>query len=131
MKPIIINNSRILKVLSLFSPINIFALTLWPFIICSGELDEVVENHESIHIEQYNDLFVLGFLALYCFDYVHGLIKYRNDLSGLSPFGRPYLSLGDKAYYMTRAEQEAYANEQDKDYLKNRIRYEWVWKYKV
>jgi hypothetical protein len=131
MKPIIINNSKIPVFLSHFSPIDIWAITLWPFIICRGEMSEGTVNHESIHIEQYNDLFVLGFLFLYYWDYMHGFIKYRNDISGVSPHGRPYDSVGSKAYYRIRAEQEAYEFDGDFDYLERRKKYEWLKKYKV
>lgn len=87
-------------------------------------MNESTVNHESIHIYQYNDLFVIGFLALYAWDYLHGLIKYRNDYEG-------YSSAGEKAYYRIRAEQEAYDNDQDLEYLKRRKKYEWLTKYEV
>jgi len=131
MKPIILNNSKIPVFLSKFSPIDIWAITIWPFIICRGTMDENTINHESIHIKQYNDMFVIGFLPIYLWDYLHGRIKYRNDISGISPHGRPYASVGDKAYYRTRAEQEAYSNDNDLEYLSKRKRYEWLRKYKV
>jgi hypothetical protein len=131
MKPILVNNSKIPVFLSHFSPIDIWAITLWPFIFCRGEMSAKDENHESIHIDQYNDLFVIGFLVLYGWDYLHGMIKYRNDISGLNPWGRPYASLGDKAYFRIRAEQEAYANDDDLEYRKGRKKYEWLTLYKV
>jgi len=131
MKPILANDSKIPIFLSYFSPIDIWAVTIWPFVFCRGQMSENTVNHESIHIEQYNDLFIIGFLAVYLWDYIHGLIKYRNDLSGTSPHGRPYASFGDKAYYRTRAEQEAYDNDNDLDYLFSRKRKEWLKKYRV
>jgi hypothetical protein len=124
MKPKLVNNSKIPVVLSWFSPINIWAITLWPFIFCRGEMSEEDVNHESIHIHQYNDLFVVGFLFIYVWDYIHGLIKYRNDPS-------PYKRVGQKAYMRLRAEQEAYGNHHDLDYLNNRKKREWLTKYKV
>jgi hypothetical protein len=131
MKPILKNNSKVPEFLSHFSPIKIWAITLWPFIFCRGEMSQYDVNHESIHIEQYNDLFVLGFLFIYAWDYVHGIIKYRNDISGTDPHGHPYTSVWDKAYFRLRAEQEAYSNDRDLDYLAERKRYEWLTKYKV
>lgn len=131
MKAKLISNSKIPGWLSVFSPIDIWAITLWPFIICSGEMDEETVNHESIHIEQYNDLFVVGFLIIYGWDYLHGLVKYRNDISGMSPRGTPYRSVGDKAYYRMRSEQEAYKHEGDLDYLSKRKRFGWLSEYRV
>jgi len=116
MKPIIVNNSKVPAILSALSPIDIWAVTIWPFIFCRGELSVKTENHESIHIEQYNDLFVVGFLLIYYFDYIRGYIKYRD---------------GNKAYYRIRAEQEAYENQSNSAYLSVRNRYEWLRKYKV
>lgn len=131
MKPKLVNNSRIPVILSSISPIEIWAITLWPWIFCRGEMSVRDVNHESIHIEQYNDLLVLAFLVIYFWDYLRGLIKYRNDISGLNPHGRPYASVGDKAYFRTRAEQEAYSNDGDVNYLNDRKRREWLSKYKV
>jgi hypothetical protein len=131
MKPIVINNSNIPVFLSKFAPIDIWAVTIWPFIICRGVMDEHTVNHESIHIEQGNDLLVVGMWFVYYWDYLHGFIKYRKDLSGTSPHGRAYKSAGEKAYYRIRAEQEAYENDNDLSYLSNRKRREWLKKYKV
>lgn len=116
MKPKVINNSKVPVVLSYFSPIRIWAITLWPFVFCRGEMEPVEANHESIHIEQYNDTFLVGFLALYALDYIHGYIKYRD---------------GAKAYEQIRAEQEAYENETNPNYLSERKRRGWITKYKV
>lgn len=131
MKPIVINNSKIPVILSYISPINIWAITLWFLLICRGVMNKRTINHESIHTEQYNDTFVLGFLAIYGWDYIHGLIKYRNDISGFTPAGIPYKSLGEKAYFRLRAEQEAYENDSNFKYLQSRVPREWIKKYKV
>lgn len=132
MNPILINNSKIPVYLSWFSPLNeIWAVTIFPFIFCRGELDEADLRHESIHFQQYLDTFVLGFLLIYGWDYLKGRIKYRNDISGISAHNGPYQDAGDKAYYRTRAEQEAYSNDSDISYLENRKRYQWLVKYKV
>lgn len=68
-------------------------------------------NHESIHIKQYSELLVLGFLLVYIYDWVRGLIIYRD---------------ADKAYRAIRFEQEAYENDEDLEYLPNRPRYNWI-----
>ena len=134
LKPIIIENSIIPQLLSQLGPLaNIEAITIGPLIICRGELSQITKQHESIHVEQYNDLLVIGFFLVYYFDYLHGIIKYRNDISGTNPSGKPYLSAADKAYYRIRAEQEAYEFEGHRYYLLPGIRKRWKWlkKYKV
>ena len=115
MKPIIIKESRIPELLSIV--IKIGAITLWPFVFIRRGMkasDRLI-RHESIHIHQYNELLVVGFFLVYVWDWLHGLIKYRD---------------GSTAYMQIRMEQEAYENESDEDYLKNRKRYAWL-KYKV
>jgi len=113
MKPIIVENSKLPALLSFVIPIG--AITLWPFIFFRGEANERVTNHESIHIAQYNELFVLGFLFLYVFDFLKGLVKYRDK---------------EVAYMMIRFEKEAYENDDNLEYLKNREKFYWK-KFKI
>lgn len=108
MKPIIVENSKIPKMLSIV--INIKAITLWPFVFVRGEADERLIRHESIHIAQYNELFVVGFLVLYLYDWLKGLIKYKDK---------------QKAYYNIRFEQEAHMYDIVDGYLENRNKHEW------
>ena len=108
MKPIIIENSSIPKLLSFVIEVN--AIALWPFVFVRGDINKKTKVHESIHIAQYNELIVIGFLVLYFYDWVIGLIKYRDK---------------EKAYYNIRFEQEAYMYEAVEDYLENRSKYEW------
>ena len=87
----IIRNSRIPKILSLFMPI--VAITIWPFIfIAPGRDSEEIIRHEKIHLAQCKELFVIGFYVLYFWDFFVGLIKYKN----IAP-----------AYRAIRFEQEA------------------------
>ena len=113
MKPITIIAPRFLKALSII--IDIYAITLWPFIISREEMSEDVLNHESIHIAQQKELLVLFFYLLYGWDYLVGLIKYKDK---------------EKAYYRIRFEQEAYENMYNQNYLTERKLYSWR-KYKV
>ena len=115
-KPFFIENSKIPVVLSYFAPIDIWAITLFFLVFCKGNLQEVTKRHETIHFQQMLETGVVGFVVLYLWDYLHGFIKYRN---------------GAEAYRMIRAEQEAYANDHDKDYLATRPRFSWIKKYKV
>jgi len=113
MKPIIIKNSRLPKLLSWFMDIG--GITLFPFIFIKGEGNERVIRHESIHIAQYAETLVLGFLFLYVIDFVHAFIKYKNY---------------DDAYRSIRFEREAYANDHDENYLEMRQKFAWL-KYKI
>ena len=63
MKPVVIIAPKFLKALSIV--IDIFAITLWPFIITREEMSADVLNHESIHIAQQKELFVVFFYLLY------------------------------------------------------------------
>jgi hypothetical protein len=113
MKPITIIAPRLTKALSLV--VDISAITLFPFIISSEEMPEATLNHETIHIHQQKELFVVFFYMLYVWDYLRGLIKFRDK---------------ELAYRNIRFEQEAYAQMENKYYLIARKRFAWR-KYKV
>ena len=106
--PIIVKNSWVPKALSWV--INAYAITLWPFIFIRDEGNDRTINHESIHIKQYSELLVVGFYVLYAWDWLHGLVKYRNK---------------ETAYYRIRFEQEAYDHDVDVNYLAKRKRFAW------
>ena len=108
MRPIIIQNSNIPKYLSIF--INIYAITLYPFIICREEMDEVVLNHEKIHLAQQKELWIIGFYLLYVYYWL------RRRLSGESSL---------IAYLNIPFEVEAYSNESNHQYLKQREKHSW------
>ena len=108
MKPITFVAPRFLKAISWV--IDIYAITLWPFIISKEEMSEDVFRHETIHIAQQKELFVLLFYLLYGWDYLKGMIKYKNK---------------QKAYFQIRFEQEAYEFMYNNDYLENRPKYNW------
>ena len=110
-KPIYIENSRILAWLSYLAPISIQAITLGVIVISKDEMSEVTKNHETIHFQQYLETLFLGFLILYFWDWFIGLVKYRD---------------GQKAYLSIRAEQEAYKNQENLEYLPT-DRKRWCW----
>ncbi len=111
-KPIYIKNSRILGWLSYLTPIKIQAITLGVIVISRDEMSEVTKNHETIHFQQYLETLFLGFLILYFWDWFIGLVKYRD---------------GQKAYLSIRAEQEAYKNQENLEYLPtDRKRWRWL-----
>tara|TARA_A100000172_G_scaffold80137_4_gene68839 strand:+ start:1178 stop:1477 length:300 start_codon:yes stop_codon:yes gene_type:complete len=95
--------------------IDVYAITIFPFIISKEKMSDGTLNHETIHIQQQKELLVLGFYPLYFFYYLWGFIKYKDK---------------QQAYYRIPFEQEAYENEQDLNYLKNRKLYSWR-KFKV
>ena len=110
-KPIYIENSRILVWLSYLAPISIQAITLGVIVISRDEMSEVTKNHETIHFQQYLETLFLGFLILYFWDWFIGFVKYRD---------------GRKAYLSIRAEQEAYKNQENLEYLPT-DRKRWCW----
>ena len=110
-KPIIIENSRIPKILSFFAPIEIGAISLFPFVFSRGVVSESTRRHETIHFQQQLETFVIFFYIIYLWDYL------RSRIGG---------NTGKKSYRLIRAEKEAYENELDADYLKSRPRYSWL-----
>ena len=108
MKYYIIENSWIPKALSWF--INIWAITLYPFIICRGKLDEQTKTHEIIHLRQQKELLLIGFYLLYVGFWLWYLIRTRSF---------------QLAYACIPFEREAYDNDSDWTYPFNRKPYSW------
>ncbi len=106
--PIIIRNSKIPKALSFV--IDIYAITIWPFVFIRDGGNELTINHESIHIKQQQELFVLPFYLLYFWEWLRGRMK------GLD---------GREAYLKISFEKEAYSNELNPDYLSTRPKMAW------
>ena len=115
MKPFFFENSKLPVILSKFAPININAITLGPFVFSRGVLSERVKRHETIHFQQYIETLFIGFLLIYLYDYIRSGFK---------------LGFNRDAYLNIRFEQEAYDNDSDVDYLKNRKHFAWL-KYKL
>ena len=110
-KPITIENSKIPVWLSYISPIDVHAISLGPFVFCREKLSESVRIHESIHFWQQLELaFVIQWI-LYAIFYVVGRITQGS---------------WKMAYYCNPFEVEAYENQDDKDYLKNRKPWSWI-----
>jgi len=83
-------------------------MAVFPFVIVKYDLDKnnpVFVNHEKIHLRQQLELLILPFYIFYVLEYIIRLIQYKNK---------------DVAYRNISFEREAYANETDLDYLKNR-----------
>jgi len=89
-----------------FRAINLFGIIF----ARKGEtmLNKRVLNHEAIHTRQMLELLVIGFYLWYLIEWSILLIRYRNGL---------------KAYRHIGFEKEAYDNEGDLQYLKQRKKY--------
>lgn len=109
---IIITNSSIPKYSSWF--INVYAITIWPFIFIKDDGNPKTVRHEKIHIRQQREFFLLGVIFFYIF-YVlfwfFHLIRLRNS---------------QLAYYAIPFEREAYQNDDDESYLENRKWFSWT-----
>ena len=111
LKPIFIENSKIPVILSYLAPITIGAIALFPFVFARGEISKTTRTHETIHFQQQLETFIIFFYLIYLWDYVRALLK------GVKP---------KEAYYLLRAEKEAYINEAFPDYLESRKRWNWL-----
>lgn len=87
---------------------NYVGLSIWPFIILkSSDLkkDQVLINHERIHLRQQKEMLVIPFYLFYFVEWVVRSLYYFDFY---------------KAYQNISFEREAYCNEKDLDYLKTR-----------
>ena len=111
LKPIFIENSKLPHWLSKIAPIDVWAFSAGPFVVCRGQLSEKTITHETIHfIQQLEMLFVLQWI-LYGLFYV---------------IGRFTKGSWKAAYYGNPFEVEAYANDLDPDYLEERKFWAWT-----
>jgi len=118
MKPVVIYSDKILNRLGILFKIG--GITLWPFIILreryklTGYQSRAAKiiNHESIHIKQQEEMLVIPFYLLYGLSYLWNIIKYRGNIK--------------LAYRKIPFEQEAFANEDNYNYLTTRRFWTWV-----
>ncbi len=98
--PIITTSLRLL-------PKRYHAIAIFPFIFLrrGGAENEILINHERIHLRQQAELLILPFYLWYLIEYLLKLIVYRDH---------------DKAYRNISFEREAYQNDEDPGYLKTR-----------
>ena len=109
-KPWFVENSKVPIILSYVAPIDINAIAFGPFVWSRGVMGEELKNHETIHYHQQLELLFVGQWLLYVFYWLKGLIKYKD---------------GAVAYRESPFEREAYENDQNLNYLKNRERFAW------
>lgn len=87
-----------------FKAINLFGVL---FVRGNAEISEVTLNHEEIHTKQMKEM-------LYIFFYLWYVIEWSIRLF-----------MPGNAYRNISFEREAYSNEENLEYLKNRKRYSW------
>ena len=83
-------------------------ITIFPFVFLkykASKADKVLINHEMIHLRQQIELLIIPFFIWYGFEFLIRCIRYRNR---------------NLAYRNISFEREAYANENDFNYLKSR-----------
>jgi len=75
-------------------------------------MSDVTINHEKIHIRQQAELLLIGFYVLYAYYWLKARLWYKLS--------------NHEAYMAIPFELEAYACEEDFDYLSNRKRLAWL-----
>lgn len=98
----------ILIVFKYLTPRGFRGLTLFPFVFMADKDDKLnvtFINHEKIHIRQQLELLVLPFYIWYFLEFLVRLFQYKNKF---------------EAYKNISFEREAYSNEKDLNYLKQR-----------
>ena len=106
--PIIVKNSVVPKIMSVF--ISVYAISLFPFVFIRDEGNENTITHEYIHFKQQRELLVFLFYVLYIWDFFLGLVKYKSI---------------NLAYTRIRFEQEAYEHDHNVAYVLNRKKFSW------
>lgn len=84
------------------------AIALYPFILVENENireNSIVINHEKIHLRQQIELLLIFFYLIYAIEYLVGRINGKNHFD---------------AYRNISFEKEAYANEENLHYLKEK-----------
>lgn len=87
-----------------YKAINLFGVL---FVKNNAKIDEVTINHEAIHTAQWKELWYIGFVLWYIAEWLIRLPK-------------------GNAYRNISFEREAYANQDDLSYLKNRKRFDFA-----
>ena len=106
--PVIISRHFCLLFKKIFG-FNVGAITIFPFIIVRDL--EILNNkdyinHESIHIRQYIETLLVGFLLIGLIEYLYAILVLKKSRM--------------QAYYFMSQEQEAHQNDQNLNYLINR-----------
>ncbi|MCL7753785.1 hypothetical protein [Polaribacter sp. Z022] len=95
-------------ILKYIVPKGFIAITLYPFIFLRSKKlkqNKTLLNHENIHLKQQQELLVVFFYIIYGLEWIYKFFIYKNS----------YLT-----YLNLSFEREAYQNEKNSTYLKNR-----------
>lgn len=90
------------------------AINLFGLVLARKEFEPLTSktiNHEGIHTAQMREMLYIFFYVWYGLEWLFRLVQYRNRKT---------------AYYNISFEREAYANDRNLSYRKERKRYEWV-----
>ena len=89
-------------------------ITLFPFIILKEKelkRDEILINHEKIHLQQQKELGVVFFFIFYGLEYVYRLFQFKNHFD---------------AYQNISFEREAFHQEKNTSYLMFRKKWQFI-----
>ena len=103
-----------MAVFVVFSRLPAAAMAIYPFILIrnkSYKLDRLLVHHEMIHFKQQLELLIIPFYIFYFINYLINVFKYQSH---------------HQAYLNIVFEREAYAKEDDFNYLKTRKAYAWT-----
>jgi hypothetical protein len=93
---------------------NYVGLSLWPFIFLKNRSlknDDILINHEKIHLRQQQELLIIPFYILYLLEWSLRSIWYLDSY---------------RAYQNLSFEREAYIHETNLDYLSNRKSFSFI-----
>ena len=102
----------------ILTKMKVNGITLFPFIILRNKdfkNNKILINHEKIHLRQQLELLIIFFYIWYVVEYYYWLVKLKNK---------------HLAYRNISFEREAYAMEEDLNYLETRKIWSF-WKYRV
>ena len=109
--PIFYEDSKLPIWLSKIAPIDVWAFSFAFWVCCRGKMSDRTKNHETIHYVQQREMLMVGQWILYGLFHVIGYIKHKD---------------GTKAYYENPFEREAYANDNNLNYLNERKPFAWI-----
>lgn len=112
----VVEAPKLLGFLSMFAPITIGAMAIWPCIIVQDKERVTARRirHEAIHLYQWEECLLALFLPLYLFSVGLSFLKHWN---------------GEEAYRQSWFEREAYDNDRVVNYTETRSPYAWLFGY--
>lgn len=94
--------------------LGVSGMTLYPVIFLRSEElkhDVRIMNHERIHLRQQIEMLVIPFYIIYLIEYLFGWLKYKSHF---------------EAYLNISFEREAFMNDRNLAYLKDRKLWRWA-----